>query len=145
MVNLTVGNPCVFKHINRPFDIGAYVPDEHPLCGIERISRLIGEVKKAVPGMFISASAPSYLRQFAASYTAGAVEEGLLDHMIFGRMAYANPDFPHQIAQLGDIDPARTCVSCGKCEELIGGGKPTGCPVRDTDIYLKYYRELQQN
>ena len=142
MVNLTVGNPCVFKHMNRPFDRGTYVPDEHPLYGIARISHCIGAVKRAVPEMFISASAPSYLRQYAGVYTAGAIEDGICDHMLFGRMAYANPDFPHQIAQTGQIDPLKTCVACGKCEELICGGKPTGCVVRDGEMYLRYYREL---
>ena len=38
----------------------------------------IGEVKKAVPEMVIFGSAPTYLRQFADLYTAGAVEEGVL-------------------------------------------------------------------
>lgn len=142
MVNLTVGNPCVYRHMNRPFDMGPYVPDEHPLEGIGRSIRCIGQVKKAVPGMFISASAPSYLRQYAGFFTAGAVEEGLCDHMLFGRMAYADPDFPEQIRTTGMIDPMKTCVACGKCEELICGGKPTGCVVRDAGTYLNYYQEL---
>lgn len=144
MVNLTVGNPCVYKHINRPYDNGVYIPDEHPLYGMARISSLIGEVKKAVPEMFISASAPSYMRQYAGFYTAGAVQEGLLDHMLFGRMAYANPDFANQIACAGQIDPDKTCVACGSCEALIGGGKPTGCVVRDSEVYLKYFKELKK-
>ena len=142
MVNLTVGNPCVYKHMNRPYDNGAYIPDEHPLEGMARICKCIGEVKKAVPEMFVSASAPSYLRQYAGNYTAGAVEEGLLDQMLFGRMAYANPDFAKQIVCDGRIDPAKTCVACGSCEALISNGKPTGCVVRDGDVYLKYFKEL---
>lgn len=144
MVNLTVGNPCVYKHMNRPYDMGAYIPDEHPLEGMARISACIGAVKKAVPEMFISASAPSYLRQYAGFYTAGAIEEGLLDQMLFGRMAYANPFFANQIAENGMIDPAKTCVACGSCEALIGGGKPTGCVVRDGEVYLPYFKELKK-
>lgn len=42
----------------------------------------IGEVKKAVPEMVIFGSAPTYLRQFADLYTAGAVEEGFCDGML---------------------------------------------------------------
>ena len=64
--------------------------------------------------------------------------------MLFGRMAFANPEFPKQIMETGRIDEKMTCVACGKCGALIRAGKPTGCIVRDTDIYLKYYREYQE-
>lgn len=72
-VNLTVGNPCVYKHINRPYDKGPYVPDEHPLYSMARIIHCIGEVKKAVPEITISASGSSYMRQFGGYYAAGAI------------------------------------------------------------------------
>ncbi len=144
MVNLTMGNPYVSTHVTRPFDGGKYIPDEHPLYGVARIIKGIGEVKKAVPGMFISASGPSYLRQYSDLYAAGAVEEGLCDNMLFGRMSFANPAFPRQIMENGRMDPLKTCVACGKCGDLIRAGKPTGCIVRDSGVYLKYYREYQE-
>lgn len=109
-----------------------------------RIIQGIGEVKKAVPGMFISASGPSYLRQYSDLYAAGAVEEGLCDNMLFGRMSFANPAFPRQILESGRMDAGRTCVACGKCGDLIRAGKPTGCIVRDGEVYLQYYREYQK-
>lgn len=144
MVNLTMGNPYVNTHVTRPFDGGKYIPDEHPLCGVARIINGIGQVKKAVPGMFLSASGPSYLRQYADLYAAGALEEGLCDNMLFGRLSFADPDFPKQILETGRIDPFRTCVACGKCGDLIRAGKPAGCIVRDGEIYLRYYREYQK-
>ncbi|MCI8798334.1 MAG: flavin oxidoreductase/NADH oxidase [Lachnospiraceae bacterium] len=144
MVNLTMGNPYVSTHVTRPFDGGKYIPEEHPLYGVARIIRGIGEVKKAVPGMFISASGPSYLRQYSDLYAAGAVEEGLCDNMLFGRMSFANPAFPRQILESGRIDARMTCVACGKCGDLIRAGKPTGCIVRDPEVYLQYYREYQK-
>jgi 2,4-dienoyl-CoA reductase-like NADH-dependent reductase (Old Yellow Enzyme family) len=144
MVNLTMGNPYVSTHVTRPFDGGKYIPEEHPLYGVARIIRGIGEVKKAVPGMFISASGPSYLRQYSDLYAAGAVEEGLCDNMLFGRMSFANPAFPRQILESGRIDARMTCVACGKCGDLIRAGKPTGCIVRDAGTYLEYYREYQK-
>lgn len=144
MVNLTMGNPYVSTHVTRPFDGGKYIPEEHPLYGVARIIRGIGEVKKAVPGMFISASGPSYLRQYSDLYAAGAVEEGLCDNMLFGRMSFANPAFPRQILKSGRIDARMTCVACGKCGDLIRAGKPTGCIVRDAGTYLEYYREYQR-
>lgn len=144
MVNLTMGNPYVNSHVTRPFDFGKYVPTEHPLRGVARMIKGIGEVKKAVPGMFISASAPTYLRQYSDLYAAGAIEEGLCDNVLWGRMSLANPGFPKQILEEGRMNASKTCVACGKCGDLIRAGKPTGCVVRDTDIYLKYYKEFLQ-
>lgn len=142
MVNFTMGNPYVSTHVTRPFDMGKYVPEEHPLFGVARMIQGIGEVKKAVPGMVISASAPTYLRQYSDLYAAGAVEEGLCDHFLFGRMSFANPAFPKQIIENGRIDERLVCVTCGKCGDLIRAGKPTGCIVRDSQTYLKYYQEF---
>lgn len=144
MVNLTMGNPYVSTHVTRPFDFGKYVPEEHPLFGLARMINGIGEVKKAVPGMAVSASGPSYLRQYSDLFAAGAVEEGLCDHMLFGRMSFANPDFPKQIIETGRIDSMRVCVACGKCGDLIRAGKPTGCVVREPQTYLEHYREYQR-
>lgn len=144
MVNLTLGNPYVSTHVTRPYDHGKYIPEEHPLYGVARIMDCIGQVKKAVPGMFISASGPSYLRQYSDLYAAGAIEEGFCDSILFGRMSFANPYFAKQILENGRMDPKKTCVACGKCGDLIRAGKPTGCVVREPDVYLKYYREFQE-
>ena len=142
MVNLTMGNPYVSTHVTRPFDSGKYVPDEHPLIGIARMIEGIGQVKQAVPEMVVSASGPSYLRQYSDLFAAGAIEDGLCDSMLFGRMAFANPEFPNQILREGRMDPKKTCVACGKCGDLIRAGKPTGCVVRNPQVYLPYYREF---
>lgn len=141
MVNLTMGNPYVNSHVTRPYDIGKYQPDEHPFVGEMRMIRGIGTVKQAVPGMIISASAMSYLRQYSDLYAAGAIEEGLCDSVLFGRMSFANPHFPNQIINEGRVDEKKVCIACGKCGDLIRAGKPTGCVVRNPKVYLPYYRE----
>jgi 2,4-dienoyl-CoA reductase-like NADH-dependent reductase (Old Yellow Enzyme family) len=112
---------------------------------VARIINGIGEVKRSVPDMVISASGPSYLRQYSDLFAAGAIEEGLCDHILFGRMSFANPGFPKQVMELGRIDAKKTCVTCGKCGDLIRAGKPTGCVVREPEVYLKYYREYQES
>lgn len=145
MVNLTMGNPYVTTHVTRPFDAGKYLPDEHPLEGLARMIRGIGAVKQAVPDLVIYASAPSYLRQYADLYSAGAVEQGLCDGMLFGRMAFADPAFANQILHEGRIDPKRVCVTCGKCGDLIRAHKPTGCVVRDPQHFLGFYREYMES
>ena len=144
MVGLTMGNPYATTHVTRPYDMGKYIPEEHPLAGISRMVNGIGAVKKAVPGLTVYASAPTYLRQYADLFSAGAVEEGLCDGMLFGRMSFANPDFANQIIKSGRLDPRRVCVACGKCGDLIRSHKPTGCVVRDPKIYLPFYKEYME-
>lgn len=142
MINLTMGNPYATTHVTRPFDAGKYVPDEHPFIGIDRMIQGIGNVKKAVPGMTVLASAPSYLREYADLFTAGAVEAGLCDGMLFGRMVFADPDYANEIVKNGRIDPNRVCVTCGKCGDLIRAHKPTGCVVRDSKTFLPFFKEF---
>lgn len=142
LMNLTMGNPYATTHVTRPFDMGKYEPEEHPFTGIGRMIAGIGEVKKAVPEMVIFGSAPTYLRQFADLYTAGAVEEGFCDGMLFGRMAFADPDYANEIIKNGRIDPKRVCMTCGKCGDLIRAHKPTGCVIRDPKTFMPFYKEF---
>ena len=142
MMNLTMGKPYATTHVTRPFDMGKYEPEEHPFTGIGRMIAGIGEVKKAVPEMVIFGSAPTYLRQFADLYTAGAVEEGFCDGMLFGRMAFADPDYANEIIKNGRIDPKRVCMTCGKCGDLIRAHKPTGCVIRDPKTFMPFYKEF---
>lgn len=142
MMNLTMGNPYATTHVTRPFDMGKYEPEEHPFTGIGRMIAGIGEVKKAVPEMVIFGSAPTYLRQFADLYTAGAVEEGFCDGMLFGRMAFADPDYANDKIKNGRIDPKRVCMTCGKCGDLIRAHKPTGCVIRDPKTFMPFYKEF---
>lgn len=144
MVNLTMGNPYATTHVTRPFDMGKYLPDEHPLTGLARMINGIGTVKKAVPRMVIYGSAPSYLREFSDLYSAGAVEEGLCDGMLFGRMAFADPDFANEIVKEGRINPKRICLTCGKCGDLIRAHKPTGCVIRDNKTFMPFYKEFME-
>lgn len=144
MIDLTMGNPYATTHVTRPYDAGKYVPDEHPFVGLDRMINGIGQVKRAVPEMVIYGSAPTYLRQYADLFTAGAVEEGLCDGMLFGRMAFADPDFANEIVKEGRINPKRVCVTCGKCGDLIRAHKPTGCVVRDSKTFLPFYKEFAE-
>lgn len=145
LIDLTMGNPYATTHVTRPFDAGKYPPDEHPFEGLARMIHGIGAVKKAVPGIAVLGSAPTYLRQFADLYAAGAVEQGLCDGMLFGRMAFADPDFANEILHIGRIDPGRVCLTCGKCGDLIRAHKPTGCVIRDSKTFMPFYREFLES
>lgn len=144
LIGLTMGNPYATTHVTRPFDYGKYEADEHPFAGLDRMINGIGAVRRAVPGVAVLASAPTYLRQYADLYAAGAIEAGLCDGMLFGRMAFADPDFANEVVRAGRINPNRVCLTCGKCGDLIRAHKPTGCVIRDPGTFLPFYKEYME-
>lgn len=135
LINITMGNPYKNPHVNRPYDHGNYVPDEHPLEGLGRMMKGVGEIQRAIPDLPVLGSAFSYLRQFAPNLAAGMVGEGHCTMAGFGRMAFAYPDFVRDLRRNGAIDPKRVCVTCGGCAVLLRAGTPAGCVIRDREVY----------
>ena len=133
ILNITIGNPYKNPHVNRPYDRGNYVPDEHPFVGVDRMMRCVGEIQRAYPGLPVIGSAFSYLRQFAPQLAAGMIGQGSCAMAGFGRMAFADPDFPNKILSGRPLDAP--CVTCGGCAQLLRAGSPAGCIVRDRQIY----------
>lgn len=140
LLNFTIGNPYVNPHVNRPYDGGPYEPEEHPLEGVARMMDCIGRVKKADPSLCVVGSGFSYLRQFSPQLAAGAVAQGICDLAGFGRMAFAYPDFPHDMLSGEGFDKRKTCIACGKCSALMRAGTVAGCVVRDSGTYLPFYQ-----
>jgi len=142
LINITAGNPHRDAYITRPYDTpikGEEKPSEHPLYGVSRIINLATSIKKEVPeDMVVIGSGYSYLRQYAGYIAAGLIHENKIDICGFGRMAFANPDFPKQIFQDGIINKKETCITCSRCAEVKRQGKSTGCFIRDP-LYKKRY------
>lgn len=49
LINVTMGNPYKNPHVNRPYDHGGYIPDEHPFIGLGRMMAGVKEIQTAVP------------------------------------------------------------------------------------------------
>ncbi|MBQ9324608.1 MAG: flavin oxidoreductase/NADH oxidase [Clostridia bacterium] len=135
LINITMGNPYKNPHVNRPYDHGTYVPDEHPLEGEGRMMKGVSELQHAFPDLPVIGSAFSYVRQFAGNLAAGMVENGHCTLAGFGRMAFAYPDFVRDLKADGRMYPAKACVACGGCAQLLRAGTPAGCVVRDREVY----------
>ena len=135
VINVTMGNPYRNPHVNRPYDHGNYVPEEHPFEGLGRMMKGIAEIKRAYPDLPVIGSAFSYLRQFSLNLAAGMVESGGCDIAGFGRMALANPEFANQGRIQGELDRGKVCVTCGACAALLRSGRNAGCCVRDREVY----------
>lgn len=141
LINISAGNPHYKPQITRPHDTpvkGGTLPNEHPLYGVNRILNLASKIKSQIPkDMIVIGSGFSYLRQFAGHVAAGLVQQQKVDICGFGRMAFANPDFPKQIFQDGIIDKNKTCITCSQCSQFMKLGLNTGCSIRDPQYQKK--------
>ncbi|TXT63381.1 MAG: hypothetical protein BAJALOKI3v1_380020 [Promethearchaeota archaeon] len=141
LINISAGNPHYKPHITRPYDIpvkGANLPSEHPLCGVYRLIKMTSEIKKSISEEIkIMGSGYSYLRQFSPYICADLIKNNEVDICGFGRMAFANPEFPRQIFQQDEINPKKVCVGCSQCSQLMKNGKSTGCVIRDPAYEVK--------
>lgn len=143
LLNITMGNPYFNPHVNRPFAMGGYTPEEHPLEGVARMLNGIAALKKEVPEMKLICSALSYLGVAAPHVVAGFLEQGGFDMGGFGRTIFAYPDFAKDILKNGGMDQNKICICCSKCTEIMRspGGTP-GCVIRDREIYLPPHQQL---
>ncbi len=139
LLNLTMGTPYYNPHVNRPYDTGGYVPEEHQLVGVARLVNGVGEIKKAYPGMCLVGTGYSWLRQFAPELAAGCLEKGLADIIGFGREAFAYPEFAKDILLSGAMNEKKCCISCSKCADILRAGGTAGCVIRDAALYAPEY------
>ena len=141
LLNITMGNPYFNPHVNRPFAVGKYSPEEHPLTGVARMLQGTGEIKKAVPEMAILCSALSYLGVAAPHVAAALIREGSVDLAGFGRMTFAYPDFAGDILRYGELKKEKICICCSKCSNMMRAGGTPGCVIRDRETYLPIHQK----
>lgn len=143
LLNITMGNPYFNPHVNRPFVMGGYVPEEHPLEGVARMLNGIATLKQEVPEIKLICSALSYLGVAAPNVVAGYLNRGGFDLGGFGRTIFAYPDFAKDILKQGGMDKNKICICCSKCTEIMRapGGTP-GCVIRDKELYLPLHQKL---
>lgn len=148
LINFTVGNPYFKPYLSRPYDIpsyGAPNPPEHPLKSIERVVNVERAVNTKIPeSVKTIGTAFSWLRQWAPKFAAGEIKRGSFDFIGFGRMSFANPEFPIQIYKNGVIDKAKTCITCSKCTDLMRFDSTSGCPIRHSRKYAKIYGKARR-
>ncbi len=144
LIDMTMGTPYFNPHVNRPYATGGYAHPEHPLAGVERLIHYTGELQKALPDLAIIGTGYSYLGEYAQYVASGAIAEGNCAAAGFGRMAFAYPDFAKDILD-GKYNQKKACITCGKCTEIMRKHQTTGCPVRDTEVYLPIYKDYCMN
>lgn len=141
LLDITIGNPYQNPHVNRPYNHGPYESPENPLIGVSRMMECVKKVQAENPDMTIIGSAFSFMGKEGENVAAGAVESGICKIAGFGRQAFAYPDFAKDIFS-GGMKKEKCCLACGKCSELMRGGKVSGCPVRDSQVYMPIYKSI---
>ncbi|MBQ3006886.1 MAG: flavin oxidoreductase/NADH oxidase [Clostridia bacterium] len=137
LINLTLGNPYLIPHINRPC-INA--PEDGNI-GIKRIRDITAELKRTFPDIKFVMSGLSFNAEKALDYAAEIIEDGVADFAGFGRMAFAYPDFYKDYILNGSLKKNKVCLRCSKCSELMRNASVAGCPVRDSGVYMPFYQK----
>ena len=140
LLDITMGNPYVNPHVNRPFAVGPYDAPEAPLTGVARMLNGTAALKKSAPEIKLICSALSYLGAAAPRTAAGYIEAGGFDFAGFGRTIFAYPDFARDILREGGMKKEKCCVCCSKCSEIMRAGSTPGCVIRDKEVYGPIYR-----
>jgi 2,4-dienoyl-CoA reductase-like NADH-dependent reductase (Old Yellow Enzyme family) len=141
LINVTMGNPYFIPHINRPYDLGAYFPEESPLEGTYRLIHHTAELQKRVPKAKIVGVGYSWLREFSPYVAAWVLETGGASLIGYGRQFIAYPDFAKDIIETGRMQKNKVCVACSKCAMLKRDKGLCGCVVRDSAAYLRLYMD----
>lgn len=135
LVNLTLGNPYLIPHINRPCKDSPESTDD----GMRRIYEITKELSASFPSVKFVMSGLSYHGGSVTGYADRCLAEGVAAFAGFGRTAFCYPDFFTDY--LSGEKNGGFCLGCAKCTELMRRGSVTGCPVRDGDVYMPYYKK----
>lgn len=135
LLNITMGTPYYNPHVNRPYDQGGYEPPEEQLRGVHRLLSAAKIAQATYPKLPVVATGFSWLRQFAPYLAAGCKTNGWATFIGLGRQSFAYPDFPNDLKNDGVFHKEKCCICCGKCAELLRASRPSGCVVRDRNVY----------
>ena len=141
LINVTLGNPYLIPHINRPCR-NAPEPGE---AGEKRIREITSELQQAFPDIKMIISGLSYLGESSVDYAEKVLQDGVAAFAGFGRMTFCYPQFYRDYVENGKLDKSKCCLACGKCTELMRHGGVAGCPVRDSEVYMPLYQKYVLN
>lgn len=139
LINITIGNPYLIPHINRPYVANS--PEDGNI-GMKRVFDVTKEITETFPDVKFAVSALSFEGENAVEYADKLLGEGVGDIAGFGRLTFAYPTFYTDYLENGSLDKSKVCLKCGKCTELMRAGTVAGCVIRDNDCYMPFYKEF---
>lgn len=138
-INLTIGNPYLIPHINRPYSVKS---PEDGRIGMKRVYDVTKEITESFPDIKFAVSALSYEGENTVKYAEELLSSGIGDFAGFGRMTFAYPTFYKDYLESGTLDKNKVCIKCSKCSELMRAGTVSGCVIRDSEVYMPYYNKF---
>ncbi len=99
------------------------------------------ELNDEFPDISFIASGLTYPGEKAMEYAEKLINEGVADFAGFGRLTFAYPMFYKDYLENGRLDKSKLCLKCSKCSQLMRAGTVAGCPVRDSAVYMPYYKK----
>jgi len=139
LFNISAGNPYYNPHVTRPYDMGSYLPPNHPLEDLSMLLNAARVMQAAVPEAIVMGSGLTWLRQYAPYVAAGCIQAGWMKLAGFGRQAFAYPGFANDILTTGRLDETKLCLACSKCTAIMRDGGRSGCVPRDAKVYVPIY------
>ncbi len=143
LIAMTMGNPYFKPNINKPSDLKKDEDLESPLVSCTRLIQEIAKAQAAFPDLAIVNVGYSWFRGFAPNLAEHDLRAGKMTLAGFGRAAISYGDMPNDLKNFGVADRRKACTTCNKCSELKANFLSSGCVVREPEIYLPFYRELQ--
>ena len=99
--------------------------------------------QEALPNVAVIGADYAALHEDAPYVAAGALEQGDVTLVGFGRWAHAYPKFAQDIID-GKYDPSQQCHECGGCSKLLGAQVPSGCVVNDETFKALFKEHCQK-
>ena len=143
LIAFTMGNPYYIPYINKPSDLKPGQDLESPLAGCARLVTEIAKAQEAFPDLAIVNVGYSWFRHMAPHVAEYDLRRNRMTFAGFGRGAIAYGDLPADLKIHGAAERSKACTSCNKCSELKANFFSCGCVVREPEVYLPFYRELQ--
>lgn len=147
LLSNSAGNPYyIYPQVTRPFDLssmGIPTPDEHPLESCARLFDFTRQIQAAAGSIPVVGNGYTWLRQFAPNVGAANLADGKCSFMGLGRQSFAYPDAPRDVLATGVMDPAKCCISCSKCTQIMRDHGRTGCVIKDAQVYAPLYKEAR--
>ena len=147
LLSNSAGNPYyIYPQVTRPFDLssmGIPTPEEHPLESCARLFDFTRQIQAAAGSVPVVGIGYSCLRQFAPNVGAATLADGSCSFVGLGRSSFAYPDGPRDVLTKGAMDPAKCCITCSWCTQIMRDHGRTGFVVRDAKVYAPLYKEAR--
>lgn len=142
LINLSAGSPYYNPHIQRPARFppcDGYNPPEDPLIGCARQMEAVARCKREFPHLILVGTGYSYLQEYLSHVAQAQVRLGHVDCVGIGRLAFAYPDYPHDLLRAGAITRNRLCRTVSDCTTAMRNRLVSGCYPYDP-----FYKSLPE-